>query len=398
MEGFDFGYRPRIVFGLGSSARAGELAIAHQATTVLLVSDPGVAAAGHTDAVGSVLRDHRISVHVFTGVPENPTLADVSACAEQARQHDPDLIIGLGGGSSLDVAKACMMVCAEGIDIARRPGMTASTRPHLPMIAIPTTAGTGSECQPHAVISDDETHTKAAFGTSQSLPKVAILDPVLTITQPRRVTADSGFDAIVHAVEVWVTKPRNPLSSLFAGEAFSLLTSNLPTVLARPDDLDARGGMQLGAAWAGLGIAHSMLGAAHAAGNALTARYPISHGAAVASMLPAVIRFNSQDDLVRARYAALAERSGLAATGVDPGERERCLVSALLERLSSLWSLTPNPADLSGFGARAQDIGDLAVEAAKQRTGSFNPRPVNAAVFRELFAEALATAHCRSAR
>jgi alcohol dehydrogenase len=147
------------------------------------------------------------------------------------------------------------------------------------------------------------------------------------------------------------------------------------------------------AAWAGLGIAHSMLGAAHAAGNALTARYPISHGAAVASMLPSVIRFNSQDDSVRARYAALAARSGLAANGSDPAERERHLVSALLELLSSLWSLTGNPDCLSGFGVRADDVGDLAVEAARQRTGQFNPRAVSVSAFRELFAEALATAH-----
>jgi alcohol dehydrogenase len=269
------------------------------------------------------------------------------------------------------------MVCAEGIDIARRPGMTASAQPHIPMIAIPTTAGTGSECQPHAVIRDDETHTKTAFATSRSLPAVAVLDPVLTVTQPRRVTADSGFDAIVHAVEVWVTKAGNPLSEMLAGEAFSLLIASLPAVLDDPDDLGARGRVQLGAAWAGLGIAHSMLGAAHAAGNALTARYPISHGAAVASMLPAVIRFNSRDDGVRAQYAALAARAGLAPD-----------VSALLERLSSLWSLTPNPASLSGFGVQAEDIDDLAVEAARQRTGSFNPRDVSVGAFKELFTEA----------
>lgn len=374
MKDFDFAHRPRIVFGPGSSARIGELT---NARTVLLVSDPGVAAAGHTDVVASGLREHRIRVHVFSGVRENPTISGVSACAAVARQHEPDLLIGLGGGSSLDVAKACAMVCAEGIDIARRPGMTASTQPHIPMIAVPTTAGTGSECQPHAVICDDATHTKTAFATSRSLPALAVLDPVLTVTQPRRVTADSGFDAIVHAVEVWVTNAGNPLSQMLAGEAFSLLTVNLPTVLADPANEDARGRVQLGAAWAGLGIAHSMLGAAHAAGNALTARYPISHGAAVASMLPAVIRFNSRDDRVRAQYAALAARAGLA-----PSE------SALLERLSELWSLTPNPASLSGFGVRAEDIDDLAVEAARQRTGSFNPRDVSVGAFKELFTEA----------
>ena len=396
MQGFDFAYRPRIMFGPGISGRIGELAVEYGASSVLLVSDPGVAAAGHADAVESALRDQRIAVHLFTGVRENPTLADVNACAAVARQHGPDLIVGLGGGSSLDVAKACAMVCAEGTDIARSPGMTASNRPHVPVIAIPTTAGTGSECQPHAVICDEETHAKVAFATSRSLPAVAVLDPVLTVTQPRKVTADTASDAIVHAVEVWVTKPANPLSAMFAGEAFSLLTSNLPAVLAHPGDLEARGHMQLGAAWAGLGIAHSMLGAAHAAGNALTARYPISHGAAVASMLPAVIRFNSEDDAVRARYATLAARSwlgsGLVPDGGDPADRERGLVGALLGMLSSLWSLTGHPPGLSGLGVRADDIGPLAVEAASQRTGLFNPRPVGVAEFEALFTAALTAA------
>jgi alcohol dehydrogenase class IV len=390
MPAFDFAYRPRIIFGVGSSARAGELAAAHQATRVLLVTDAGVAEAGHADAVAAALRDHGMAVQLFTGVHANPALRDVSACAAVARRHDPDLILGLGGGSALDVAKGTAMVCAEGIPIAGRPGMTVSDRPHLPVIAMPTTAGTGSECQPHAVIADDETHVKVAFATSRSLPGMAVLDPALTLTQPRAVTADSGFDAIVHAVEVWVTRPRTQLSSLFAGEAFSLLTGNLPTVLADPGDLDARGGMQLGAAWAGLGIAHSMLGAAHAAGNPLTARYGISHGAAVASMLPAVIGFNSRDDRVRARYAALAARAGLTAGEHDPAERDRGLVAALLARLRALWSLTGHPAGLAGFGVRAGDIGGLAAEAAEQRTGTFNPRPVNASVFRELYTEALA--------
>ena len=385
MRDFDFTHRPRIVFGCGSSARAGELALAENASRVLLVSDGGVLAAGHTDAVAATLRDHRISVALFTEVQENPTHHDVGACVEVARRQVPDLIIGLGGGSAMDVAKACTMVYAEGSGIMRHPGTSRSTKPHRPMIAIPTTAGTGSECQAHAVISDAETGAKTAFATSESLPRTVILDPVLTLTQPRRVTVHSGFDAIVHAVEVAVTKSRNPLSALFATEAFTLLNRNLPIVLASPNDLDARGAMQLGASWAGLGIAHSMLGAAHAAGNPLTARYHLSHGEAVASMLPAVIRFNAQDDGARAGYAELAARVGLAADADDPRER----VQALLARLDQLWSLTGNPSDLAGYGVRADDVDDLAVAAAQQWTGTFNPRPVDADAFRKLYMDAL---------
>jgi alcohol dehydrogenase len=260
------------------------------------------------------------------------------------------------------------------------------------VIAVPTTAGTGSECQPHAVISDDETGAKVAFATSQSLPAVALLDPVLTLSQPWRVAMDSARDAIVHAVEVWVTRARNPLSSMLAGEAFTLLTRNVPEVVSAPDNLAARGAVQLGAAWAGLGIAHSMLGAAHAAGNPLTASHHISHGAAVASMLPPVIRFNSRDGAVRAQYAALASRAGIAAEGGGRVGGDETLVAALLGRLDSLWSLTGSPRDLSSYGVRARDIGDLAEAAARQWTGTFNPRPVTADTFRALYAEVLGPA------
>lgn len=388
MRSFDFVHSPRIVFGCGSSARAGEFAVAENATKALLVSDSGVLAAGHTDAVACALRDHGIAVALFTDVHENPTRRDVDACVDVARRHGPDLIVGLGGGSAMDVAKACNMVYAEGSGVMRHPGTARATKPHRPMIAIPTTAGTGSECQPHAVISDAETGAKTAFATSESLPSTVILDPLLTVTQPRRVTIHSGLDAIVHAVEVSVTTSRNPLSTLFAAEAFVLLDRNLPTVLASPDDIDARGAMQLGAAWAGLAIAHSMLGAAHAAGNPLTARYHITHGEAVASMLPAVIRFNAHDDDARAGYAALAARAGLA----DPREPQPVLVQALLARLESLWSLTGHPSTLAGYGVRADDVDELAAGAAAQWTGTFNPRPVDADAFRDLYLAALGPA------
>lgn len=352
MREFDFVHRPRIVFGPGSSARIGEFAA--NATRVLLVTDKGVLAAGHADAVTAALPN----VAVFSDVHENPTDQDVDACAELARGHDPDLIVGLGGGSALDVAKATNMAGGR----------------HRRMIAIPTTAGTGSECQPHAVISDAATGAKKAIATADSLPETVILDPVLTLTQPRRVTVDSGLDAIVHAVEVSVTTARNPLSTMLAGEAFVLLNRNLPIVLADPDDIGARGGMQLGAAWAGLAIAHSMLGAAHAAANPLTARFHVTHGSAVAAMLPSVIRFNAQDDDTRARYAQLAARAGL--TSLD-------------ERLAWLWSLTGNPPNLAGYGVHAQDVDELAEAAAHQWTGTFNPRPVDADAFRELYFAAL---------
>ena len=162
------------------------------------------------------------------------------------------------------------------------------------MIAIPTTAGTGSEAQSYAVLSDTATHLKMACGDPKLVFSTAILDPNLTLSQPTSVTAASGFDAIAHAVETAVTTRRTEISTLFSREAFRLLNANYERVLTDPDNLQARSAMQLGAFYAGVAIEQSMLGAAHACANPLTARYQLTHGAALAILLPHVVRWNTQ--------------------------------------------------------------------------------------------------------
>ena len=171
----------------------------------------------------------------------------------------------------------------------------------LPMIAVPTTTGTGSEMQSFALISDAKTHVKMACGDKRASCRVAILDPELTLTQPKQVYALTGIDAISHAVETCVTKRRNPVSVQYSKEAWRLLETNFETVLKNPDDLEARAAMQLGAAYAGVAIENSMLGAAHALANPVTANYGIAHGQAVGLMLPHVVKFNGVEfnDLYR---------------------------------------------------------------------------------------------------
>jgi alcohol dehydrogenase len=260
----------------------------------------------------------------------------------------------------------------------------AATKPLLPLIAIPTTAGTGSECQSYALIADEATHQKMACGDSKAMARVALLDPTLTVTQPRRVTACTGLDAIGHAVETFVTTKRNPVSHLFAREAFALLNANFPVVLDRPEDLAARGAMQLGAAYAGLAIENSMLGAAHACANPLTAQFGVIHGQAVATMLPIVVRYNAADPVAAALYAELAVHAGLCAPGnVDAA------VSSLTRRLDDVLKLAGLPKDLATSGVTAAAIEALADNAATQWTGTFNPRAVKAPEFRELYRLAL---------
>src|SRR4030095_8121601 len=198
----------------------------------------------------------------------------------------------------------------------------------LPRIAVPTTAGTGSECQSFALIADEETHQKMACGDPKAAPCVAILDPFLTVTQPRPVAACTGIDAVAHAVETAVTKKRNELSWLYSREAFRLTAANLDCVLQQPDNLEARAATPLGAAYAGTAIENSMLGAAHSAANPLTARFGVIHGQAVGIMLPAVIAFNARDPDAHDRYLELAVIAGLSSVVELIGEIETILDTA----------------------------------------------------------------------
>jgi alcohol dehydrogenase len=233
------------------------------------------------------------------------------------------------------------------------------------MIGIPTTSGTGSEAQTYALISEAHTHVKLACGDPKIAFRVAVLDPALTVSQPHNVTAASGFDAIAHAVETFVSTKRNPLSQLFSQEAWVLLERNYQRVLTHPDDLEARGSMQLGAFFAGMAIENSMLGATHACANPLTAHYGTTHGVAIALLLPTVVRWNSV--AAGERYAELLKLSTRQDISDAAGQ--------LAQRLEELAIAGGLSRSLREVGIRATDLSMLAGEAAEQWTGRFNPRP-----------------------
>jgi alcohol dehydrogenase len=321
-------------------------------------------------------------VVVFDRVHENPTTRDVDDCVAVARAAGIDSLIGLGGGSSLDTAKGCNFLLTNGGRMQDYWGIGKATRPMLPLIAVPTTAGTGSECQSFALIADAVTHQKMACGDPKAAPRIALLDPALTVSQPRSVTACTGLDAIAHALETAVTRRRNELSRLFAREAFRLTIAHLQPVLESPSDLEARAWMQLGAAYAGMAIELSMLGAAHSAANPLTAHFGIVHGQAVGMMLPHVVRFNAADGAAREAYAEMAREAGLVEKGAAP-------VDALAARLHALLAAAGLPTSLADCGVTADAIPELAKEAADQWTARFNPRPVTAADFEQLYRAAL---------
>lgn len=367
---FDHHPRTRLVYGNGTLSRIGVLARELGGTRVLVVSDPGIVKAGYVERAAGLLREAGLAVEVFGGVRENPSTEDVAACVEVARAFQSDLIIGLGGGSSMDTAKGCNFILTNGGRMQDYWGTGKAAQPMLPLIAVPTTSGTGSECQSYALISDAETHVKMACGDPKAAAKIAILDPDLTVSQPHRVTVCTGMDALSHALETAVTNKRTSISSLFSQEAFRLCDAGFARVLKEPGDLEARSMMLLGAAYAGVAIENSMLGAAHSCANPLTAKFNVVHGEAVGVMLPHVIRFNAQDPEIAAIYASYFD-GDLAAH-----------MTQLLEEASM-------PRTLRTYGVQEEDLQGLAEMAAKQWTAQFNPRLPSVDDFVALYRAAL---------
>ena len=363
----------RLIHGEGVVQRVGELTRELGGTRALIVTDPGIVAAGHFKIVADALTLAGVQVAVYDQVRENPTTRDVADCLAAAEAASIDILIGLGGGSSMDTAKGCNFLLTNGGEMKDYWGRGKATQPMLPMIAIPTTAGTGSECQCFALIADEHSHMKMACGDPKAAARISILDPLLTLSQPFSVAAVTGLDALSHAVETAVTNARNPISLLYAREAFKLLHENLPALVDAPEAVDARAALQLGAAMAGMAIEMSMLGAAHSCANPLTAHYGIVHGQAVGVMLPHVIRFNAGDAETALLYQELAAYSGL--DGID----------GLVERIDELLVVLKLAKPLRELDVVEAQIPMLAKEAKAQWTALFNPREVEESDFEEMY-------------
>jgi alcohol dehydrogenase len=381
MTAFEFPNRTKVVFGPGAVDRLGELAGELGFTRTLVVADAGMVAAGYVARASERLSAAGIAVRTFHEFGENPDSGMVAAGAAFAKNLDIDSIVALGGGSSLDCAKGINFLLTQGGTIEAYRGFGKATRAMLPSIGVPTTAGTGSEAQCFAVISKAGSHEKMACGDPRAAFKIAILDPELTVSQPPGVTAAAGYDAMSHAVEAYVTTSRNALSDMYAREAWRLLVAHYARVIDTPTDLEARAAMQMGAYLAGVAIDLSMLGAAHACANPLTARFRVTHGAAIAVMLPHVVRWNAE--IVGERYGVLVRDAGPAVPGEMSGE-------VLARRLEQLRAADGLPAGLRALGVARDELPRLAREAAVQMTGGFNPRPFDAAAAERLYEAAYA--------
>ena len=373
MKQFEFKLTTRLVSGPGVLGQLGQHARDLGFRRALIVTDHDLVKIGHLERAETLLHKLNIETFSFHDFGADPDSDALERGKLFAAELDVDSIIGLGGGSSLDCAKGINFLLTNGGRIQDYVGYGKATRPMLPMIGIPTTSGTGSEVQSYAVISDARTHLKMACGDKQAAFRLAILDPELTLSQPQAVTAASGFDALAHAVETYVSTSRTPFSELFSREAWRLLEANYETLFREPKNLQARAAMQLGACYAGIAIENSMLGATHACANLLTARYGAVHGVALAMLLPTVVRWNA--NVVAERYANLLELAGRKPEAKQGGTAGYEAVEALARRLEQLAAAGGLKTSLSSSGIPHDDLRSLADEAAGQWTGRFNPRP-----------------------
>ena len=369
METFDCELNQQITYGDNTIERLGELTRERGGSRALVVTDAGIEKAGILARAVSALQSERIVAYAFVDVTSNPTTKDVDAALAVAKTNAPiDIIIGLGGGSSMDCAKGVNFLLTNGGKMEDYWGTNRATQPMLPSVGIPTTIGTGSEAQSYALIAQADTHIKMACGDKKARFGTVILDATLTQSLPSRVAAITGIDAIAHTVESYVSTRHNPMSQMFAQHGWELLNTHFAACLD-PKNATARSKMLFGAYLAGLAIENSMLGAAHACANPLTARYEVTHGVAVALMLPHVIRFNS--------------------TVAGDAYRELYPDGDLADRITALKQIGNLPNRLRDYPIQYRigtaDIPTLAEEAATQWTAQFNPRPLNIRDFMKLY-------------
>lgn len=383
---------PTVRSGRGSLETVGALAASLGFRRPLVTADRGIAEAGILDRALGPIAEAGLEARAFTDFGENPTETDAAAGAEAAASHEADSLIGLGGGSSLDMAKAAGFLRAAGGVMEDYRGYDRAPNPLPPLLGVPTTAGTGSEAQSYALISRDRDHRKMACGARSAMFRAVVHDPTLLGSAPPAVAAAAGYDALAHAVETAVTTRGDAASRALSRRAFALLARSFDRVVSGSPALADWERMQRGAFLAGAAIERSMLGAAHALANPLTRRYGVSHGSALARTLPPVARWNGQRGETSAEYAALLRAAGIE-PGADPGET----LAARLERWAAAGDLsTPSPPPSAGRESVGEDsavppeadLPGLAAEAAEEWTGRFNPRPFDAdaalALYREL--------------
>jgi alcohol dehydrogenase class IV len=369
MSPFTFNTVPSIVFGSGSIARLGEIAAQRLGSRVALVTDAGLVKAGLIASALRSLENAGIAVDVFDGVVADPPEEVVLAAVAQALSFGAQAVIGFGGGSSLDVAKLVALLLKGGESLSEIYGVGVAKGPRLPLLAVPTTAGTGSEVTPISIVTTGA-HEKKGVVSPLIIPDIALLDPDLTLNLPPHVTAATGIDAMVHAIEAYtsLSPNNNAVSQTLAKEALRLLGRNIGRAVHRGSDRDARSAMLLGSLLAGQAFANSPVAAVHALAYPIGGHFGIPHGLSNALVLPHVLRFNAS--ACEAAYAELAPHAFPELDGRATG-------AAFVDALTSLCETLGLQPRLRNVGIPQDAVPMMAEDAMKQtRLLVNNPRPL----------------------
>lgn len=368
IQPFSYHIPTAIEFGWGSLARLPGIASGLGGTRALVVGDPGVERAGLVERVVAVLTGGGIPASSFTDVQSDPDVTSVEKGTDLAKAQGCDVVIGLGGGSALDTAKAVGLMLTNPGSIRDYVGIGKIKQAGAPVVAIPTTAGTGSELTIWSVLSDREQKVKISVGSVLNCPRVALLDPELTLSLPPAVTAATGMDALTHALESYVNKATQPISEAMSEQAMTLIARSLRVAVAQPDNARARSDMLLASTIAAMAFNSTRLGLVHAFAMPLGARFHIPHGLVNAIMLPAVMRFNLPGNL--GKYVRIAEIFGEPVAGLSPRDAaERSVVA--VERLKADVGIT---ARLGAFGLTEADFDSVVDEAMQSGNVPVNPR------------------------
>lgn len=374
MQAFTFNTTPSIVFEAGSAKRFGAIAGKRLGPTVLFVTDPGLRKLGLCDAAIASLESVGASVAIFDSVEADPSLATVMKAVENGRSAGATGVAGFGGGSSLDVAKVAALLLGSGEDIDGAWGVAQAKGPRQPLVLAPTTAGTGSEVTPVSIITvgDEE---KRGVSSAIILPDIAVLDPELTLGLPPAITAATGVDAMVHAIEAYASKNanNNPLSKMLARQALQLIGASIEKAVLDGKDVEARGAMLLGSMLAGQAFANSPVAAVHALAYPIGGTFHVPHGLSNALVLPHVLCFNAPD--AAHLYAEIAT-DAFPRLAQEEGVQGRC--AAFIEELASLSKRLGLQPRLRDVGIGEEHLKKMAADAMKQqRLLVNNPRNVS---------------------
>lgn len=367
MNPFNFKIPQNIIFGMGSLAQLPELLVESGSNHVFLISDGGLAKLGVVEKIESIIQNSGITCTTYLGVLPNPTVSIVDEATALYTQCGATSIVALGGGSSMDVAKTVGVLANYGGSITQYEGNFKVPGPIVPMIAIPTTAGTGSEVTASAVITDESRNYKLSVFSYELLPRYALLDPALIMTAPASIAASCGVDALIHAMEAYISTKATPFSDAMAEKAMELIGANLRRFVANRQDEDAACAMMLGCNFAGIAFAWARLGNVHAMSHPVSGYLHVAHGVANSILLPTVLEYNALAD--HGRYKKMYNYIHQGSPCIENFQPQM-----LVDEIRKLNNELGIPARLSDVGVTADKIPAMAEDAMKSGNIPANPR------------------------